>query len=83
MGFIIITVFLMSVLACSSFIENYDDDYGSGYIEVNESEWDSKCNAHYPVNVPDGEISCGLDPQFGCTVYFEPSGYTDESTLLN
>lgn len=72
---------MISASACSSFIEDYDDNYGSGYIEVNESEWESKYNAPYPFTVPNGEISCGVDPKFGRTVYFEPFGFIDESYI--
>lgn len=81
MRFLMITIFLISASACSSLIEDYDDSYGSGYTHVNKSEWESKYNAPYPFTVPDGEISCGLDPQFGRTVYFEPFGFTDESYI--
>lgn len=72
---------LLSVSACSLGTEDYDDSYGSGYIDVNENEWAGKYNAPYPFTVPDGEISCGIDPQFGRTVYFEPFGFTDESYI--
>lgn len=81
MRLLIITVLLTLISACSSFIDNYDDNYGSGYIEVSENEWASKYNTPYPFTVPKGEISCGLDPKFGRTVYFEPFGFTDESYI--
>lgn len=72
---------LLSVLACSLVTEDYDDSYGAGYVDVNESEWAGKYNTPYPFTVPDGAISCGIDPQFGRTVYFEPFGFTDESYI--
>lgn len=74
-------VLLILVSACSFFTEDYDDSYGAGYVNVNESEWTGKYNTPYPFTVSKGEISCGLDPQFGRTVYFEPFGYTDESYI--
>lgn len=79
----LLTMILLVILvsACSFFTEEYDDSYGSGYINVSESEWHSKYNEPYPFSVPDGEISCGLDPQYGRTVYFEPLGFTDESYI--
>lgn len=29
----------------------------------------------------DGEISCGIHPEFGAAVYFEPVGFADESYI--
>lgn len=34
----------------------------------------------YPFTT-DGEISCGIHPEFGPTVYFDPVGFTDESYI--
>lgn len=72
---------VLAVSACSLVTEDYDDSYGAGYVDVNENEWAGKYNTPYPFTVADGEISCGLDPQFGRTVYFEPVGFTDESYI--
>lgn len=71
-------VALQLITACSFVTEDIGDDYGADYININESEWDSKYNMPYPFTMPDGEISCGLHPKFGREVYFAPKGYTDE-----
>ncbi len=74
-------VVLFSVSACSFVTEEHNESYGSGYIDISESEWATKYNAPYPFTVPFGEISCGLHPKFGREVYFAPKGYTDEKYI--
>ncbi|MEC5209823.1 hypothetical protein RCH20_000875 [Psychrobacter sp. PL15] len=37
-----IIVVLFSVSACSYVIEDHDDGYGSGYIDISDSEWATK-----------------------------------------
>lgn len=72
---------LLSVSACSYIIEDHDDSYGSGYIDISDSEWNAKYDTPYPFTVPFGEISCGIHPKFGREVYFAPKGYTDEKYI--
>lgn len=81
MRYLTMIIALLSVSACSLVKEDYDDSYGSGYVDVNENEWAGKYNTPYPFTVPDGEISCGLHAEFGREVYFAPKGYTDEQYI--
>lgn len=57
-----------------------DENTGSGFVTVNEVFWGKNHDTPYPFTT-DGEISCGVHPEFGPAVYFEPIGFTDESSI--
>lgn len=42
--------------------------------------WEANHDTPYPFTT-DGEISCGLHPEFGSAVYFEPIGFIGESSI--
>lgn len=73
----VITLIILSAVACTPV---QDENHGSGFILVNETFWGADHNTPYPFTT-DGEISCGIHPEFGPTVYFEPVGFTDESDI--
>ena len=70
----------MAIIGCSP-ASSEDETYGSGFVVVSEWSWRIDHTTPYPFTVPEGEISCGLHPEFGREVYFEPVGYTDESNI--
>ncbi|MGP5546259.1 hypothetical protein [Psychrobacter alimentarius] len=47
---------------------------------VSEIFWGADHDTPYPFT-GDGEISCGVHPEFGPAVYFEPVGFSDESSI--
>lgn len=67
----------LSIAACTSVVE---ENHGSGFVEVNEVFWGANHGTPYPFTT-DGEISCGVHPEFGPAVYFEPVGFTDGSYI--
>ncbi len=68
------------LIACNSSTTD-DELYGAGFVVVNEQTWGENYTTPYPFTVSEGEISCGSHPEFGREVYFEPTGYTDESNI--
>lgn len=73
---------ILSIAACTPVQE---ESNGSGFVAVNEMFWGANHHTPYPFTT-DGDISCGVHPEFGPAVYFEPVGFTDESyigTALN
>lgn len=75
-----LTIFLTAlIVACAPDIK--DEMYSAGYIVVDEDTWTTKYNTPYPFTVTSGEISCGSHPEFGHEVYFQPTGFTDESYI--
>lgn len=61
--------------------ENYDDSYGAGYINVDETLWSFEYATPYPFTVSSGEIACSFHPVLGREVWFAPEGYTDEKYI--
>lgn len=57
-----------------------EENNGSGFIAVNEMFWGANHDTPYPFTA-DGEISCGVHLKFGPAVYFEPTGFNDESSI--
>lgn len=73
----LILVAALSISACTPIQE---DNNGSGFIAVNEAFWGANYDTSYPFTTG-GEISCGVHPKFGPAVYFEPIGFSDESSI--
>ena len=71
---IILTALL--VAACSP----TPQEGGSGFAVVHEAFWGANHQTPYPFTVG-GEISCSIHPEFGPEIYFEPTGYIDESSI--
>jgi hypothetical protein len=51
-----------------------------GYVAVNEMFWGVDHDTSYPFTTS-GEISCVYYPEFGTEVYFEPVGYSEDSSI--
>ena len=73
----LISTALFSITACTPV---QDENHGSGFIAVNEVFWGANQDKPYPFTT-DGEISCGVHPEFGPAVYFEPAGFIAESSI--
>lgn len=73
----LVSLMALSIVACTPIQEEND---GSGFVAVNEVFWEANHDTPYPFTT-DGEISCGVHPEFGPAVYFEPIGFTDESAV--
>lgn len=73
----LVSLTALSVAACSPVQE---ENHGSGFITVHEMFWGADHDTPYPFTA-DGEISCGIHPEFGPAVYFEPVGFLDESSI--
>ena len=73
----LISLTALSIVACTPIQE---ESNGSGFIAVNEVFWGANHDTPYPFTT-NGEISCGVHPEFGPAVYFEPAGFNDESSI--
>ena len=73
----VISVTTLSIISCTPAQE---ESHGSGFVAVNEVFWGANYDTPYPFTT-DGEISCGVHPEFGPAVYFEPIGFIDESSI--
>lgn len=73
----LISLIALSIVACAPAQE---ESHGSGFVAVNELFWGANQDTPYPFTA-DGEISCGIHPEFGPAVYFEPIGFIDESSI--
>lgn len=73
----LISTVLFSIVACTPVP---DENHGAGFVMVSEIFWSADHDTPYPFTA-DGEISCGIHPEFGPTVYFEPVDFTDESSI--
>lgn len=71
----LISITALSIAACTPI-----QDESHGFIIVNEMFWGANHDTPYPFTVS-GEITCGMHPEFGPAVYFEPVGFTDESFI--
>lgn len=69
-------------MACTPILQEYNEYYGAGFIDVSETKWLTEHDTLYPFTVPYGEITCGLPhADLGRQVYFMPKGFTDESYI--
>ena len=73
----VITIIILSLVACSPIQK---ESHGSGFVELNEVFWGANHDTPYPFTT-NGEISCGVHPEFGPAVYFDPVGFLDESAI--
>ncbi|MGB3109417.1 MAG: hypothetical protein WBB40_02395 [Psychrobacter alimentarius] len=73
----LIIIAALSVVACTP---TKNGSHGSGFVAVSEMFWGADHDKPYPFTM-DGEISCGIHPEFGPAVYFEPAGFVDESSI--
>ena len=67
----------LSIAACTPV---QDEHHGQGFVMVSEIFWGADHDTPYPFTA-DGEISCGIHPEFGPAVYFEPVGFLGESAI--
>ncbi|WP_010200468.1 hypothetical protein [Psychrobacter sp. PAMC 21119] len=67
-------------LSIAAYSSVHEESHGYGFVEVNEVFWGAYHNTPYPFTT-NGEISCGIHPEFGPAVYFEPEGFVDESSI--
>ena len=75
----LISTFALPLVACSP---TQDDrhKFVSGSIPVHEIFWAIDHDTPYPFTTS-GEISCVYYPEFGTEVYFEPAGYSEDSSI--
>lgn len=73
----LISTALFSIVACTPV---QDENHGAGFVMVSEIFWGADHDTPYPFTT-DGEISCGIHPEFGAAVYFEPAGFANESSI--
>ena len=73
----LIIVTALSIVSCTPAQE---ESHGSGFIIVNEVFWGANHDTTYPFTTS-GEISCVYYPEFGTEVYFEPAGYSKDSSI--
>tara|TARA_R110002126_G_scaffold38679_8_gene115379 strand:- start:3230 stop:3607 length:378 start_codon:yes stop_codon:yes gene_type:complete len=77
----LISIAALSLTACSpSQDDSYARQFVSGGIAVHEAFWPADHDTPYPFTT-DGEISCVYYPDFGIEVYFEPAGYSKDSSI--
>ena len=80
-GWLISAVVLFSVTACTpSQDRSYASKFVSGNTVVHEVFWGVDHKTPYPFTTS-GEISCVYYPDFGIEVYFEPAGYSKDSSI--
>ena len=75
----LISIFALPLIACSP-AEDDRHKFVSGYIAVHEMFWAIDHDTPYPFTTS-GEISCVYYPEFGTEVYFEPEGYSKDSSI--
>ena len=77
----LISLIALSVAACTpSQDDSYASKFVSGYVAVNEVFWAADHDMPYPFT-KSGEITCVYYPDFGIEVYFEPAGYSEDSSI--
>ncbi|WP_201570776.1 hypothetical protein [Psychrobacter nivimaris] len=77
----LISIAALSLAACSpSQNDSYAQQFVSGDVAVHEVFWAVDHNTPYPFTTS-GEISCVYYPEFGTEVYFEPAGYSKDSSI--
>ena len=80
-GWLISAVVLLSVTACTpSQDRSYASKFVSGNTVVHEVFWGADHTTPYPFT-SSGEILCVYYPDFGIEVYFEPAGYSKDSSI--
>ena len=75
----LISVSILSLVGCNS-TTDHSREFVSGNVAVHEVFWAKDHDRPYPFTTS-GEISCVYYPTFGTEVYFEPAGFTDESSI--
>lgn len=73
----LISTALFSITACTPV---QDENHDAGFVTVSEIFWAADHDTPYPFTT-DGDISCGVHPEFGPAVYFEPESFTNESSI--
>ena len=77
----LIGIAVLSLAACTPSQNNsYASQFVSGYVVVHEIFWSADHDTPYPFTTS-GEISCVYYPDFGIEVYFEPAGYSKDSSI--
>ena len=77
----LISIAALSLSACSpSQDDSYARQFVSGGVTVHEAFWPADHDTPYPFTTS-GEISCVYYPEFGTEVYFEPAGYSKDSSI--
>lgn len=77
----LISIAASFLIACSpSQNDSYARQFVSGDVTVHEAFWATEHNKPYPFTTS-GEISCVYYPDFGIEVYFEPAGYSEDSSI--
>lgn len=72
---------ILSVTACTpTENESYASQFVSGNTVVHEVFWGADHKTPYPFTTS-GEILCVYYPDFGIEVYFEPAGYSKDSSI--
>lgn len=78
---LISAIVLFSVTACTpSQDRSYANKFVSGNTVVHEVFWGIDHKTSYPFTTS-GEILCVYYPDFGIEVYFEPAGYSKDSSI--
>lgn len=75
----LISIAILWLAACTS-VQDERDKFVSGYVMVHEMFWFADHDRPYPFTTS-GEISCVYYPDFGVEVYFEPAGYSKDSSI--
>ena len=70
---------ILLLIGCNS-ATDYSREFVSGNVVVHEMFWAKDHDTPYPFTTS-GEISCIYYPTFGTEVYFEPAGFTDDSSI--
>ena len=77
----LVSLTALSIAACTpAQDESYASKFVSDYVAVNEVFWADNHDMPYPFTTS-GEISCVYYPDFGIEVYFEPAGYSEDSSI--
>jgi len=77
----LISLAALSAAACTpSQNEIYARQFVSGDVTVHEAFWGADHDTPYPFTTS-GEIYCIYYPDFGIEVYFEPVGYSEDSSI--
>lgn len=75
----LISASILLLVGCNS-ATDHSREFVSGNVVVHEVFWAKDHDRPYPFTTS-GEISCVYYPTFGTEVYFEPAGFTDESSI--
>lgn len=69
----------LSIVACTP-TQDESHKFVSGHTVVHEVFWGADHKTPYPFTTS-GEILCVYYPDFGIEVYFEPAGYSKDSSI--